>query len=98
MKRPILLVALALLVLPALADAGPATGYGETDYAFSNRRDCCEEATLRAQEDSVAKCRTRGGHATIGRSARGRCSTKTGRDGRGRPIYACTAEAKVDCR
>jgi hypothetical protein len=73
-------------------------GYGETDYAYANRRECCEDATLQAQSDSAANCRARGGLPSPQRSARGLCRTKTGRDGIGAPIYACTATAKVDCQ
>jgi hypothetical protein len=92
-------IAGAMLVLaPGIALAGPVTGYGETDYEFTNRRDCCQASSLAAQDDGATKCRARGGVTTPGRSVRGSCETTTGRDGHGRPIHACESQVKVDCR
>ena len=89
----------SLILIPGgEALAADVAGYSQTDYQFSNRRECCEMANLIAQDDGAAKCRTRGGQPTLSRSVRGFCDTQTGRDGRGRPIYACKSTVKVKCR
>lgn len=91
-------VAAVLLCSSGEAAASMVAGYGETDYEFSNRRECCEVAAILGQDDGAAKCRTRGGQPQLSRSVRGSCKTNTGRDGRGRPIYACSSTVKVNCR
>lgn len=80
------------------ASASTSIGYGETDYEYANRRECCEAASLAAQDAGASQCRARGGYPTLSRNVRGFCDTRTGRDGRGRAIYACTSKVTVNCR
>jgi hypothetical protein len=92
------IIAVLLVSTGAAAAAETARGYGETDYEFSNRRECCEAALLAAQGDGTTKCRTRGGNPRIERNLRGHCETSTGRDGRDQPIHACRSEVEVNQR
>jgi hypothetical protein len=92
------IIAVLLVSTGAAAAAETARGYGETDYEFSNRRECCEAALLAARGDGTTKCRTRGGNPRIESNLRGHCETSTGRDGRDQPIHACRSEVEVNCR
>ena len=100
MKRIFVVMLTATLVatVSGIAEAGTAIGYGNTDYAYANRRECCEAAAFIAQDAGASQCRARGGYPTLSRNVRGYCDTRTGRDGRGRPIYSCSSKVTVKCR
>ena len=76
-------------------------GRSDTGYAHRNKRDCCESAILKAQDDSVQRCRLTGGFPDFrfrSSSARGKCKWERQRDPYGRTVYRCTATASVRCR
>ena len=97
--RVVRTLALALLLaVPAAAFAGSYTGRGETDWGYTNKAYCCEDAVTFAQADSARACERAGGYPEYRRSsARGRCDWDIKRTHDGGTIYRCTATASVYC-
>ena len=80
------------------AHAGSYYGWGDTGWAFYDKRECCEEAVWLAQEESISLCENAGGHAKVrSGSTRGMCDWDARGDSRDR-VYRCTAKANVLCR
>ena len=100
MRRGTIITLVAwLLVAPATARAGSYKGYGETDWGYTNKAYCCEDAVAAAQDDSARACERAGGYADFRpSSARGRCDWDTKRGQDGSSVYRCSATASVDCR
>ena len=93
-----LALTIALVAAPIAALAGSYTGRGETDWGYTNKGYCCEDAVTFAQEDSARACERAGGYPEIrGSSARGRCDWDIKRTRDGGTIYRCTATASVYC-
>ena len=88
------LVLAGVFVLSAVAPAAADwNGYADTGYRYRDKRSCCEDAILSAQDDSIANCEGTGGFPVVSRSARGQCDW----DSKG-GTYRCTATATVRCR
>lgn len=94
---------LGAFVLAAILLATPAwaveyQGYGDTGWTRYDKRECCEEAVLLAQDDSMRQCENAGGVPKIrSGSSRGLCDWDARGDGYDR-VYRCTASTAVYCR
>ena len=84
-----------VLSAAAIAAASDWDGYADTGWRYRDKRSCCEDAIVAAQEDSIANCEHSGGVPAVSRSgsARGNCDW----DSKG-GTYRCTATASVRCR
>jgi len=93
--KKVILAAAALVALAASPAAANWSGYADTGYRFRDKRSCCEEAILAAQDDSIANCEGTGGFPVVSRgsSARGQCDWD-----KQNGVYRCTATATVRCR
>ncbi len=88
-----------LSMAAAASAAGGYKGYGSTGYEFDRKRDCCEEALLRAADDSAGACRRAGKLPDYDpRRLRGSCKSEWRQDGRGTVWYACESAVSVPCR
>lgn len=92
------LVLLAALAAPAVADY---QGWADTGWTQIDKRDCCDAAVSKAQEDSVKRCRLAGGFPDFQfrrSSSRGSCTWDRRSTGGGDDVYRCKASAAVDCK
>jgi hypothetical protein len=97
-----LIGAMALILGSAAnASAGQYPGRGDTGWINAGKRDCCNEALARAQQDSAVACRTVGGTPSPMRGGvqrRGFCQWESDVDDDGVTFFRCYAEATVPCR
>jgi len=94
-------IALALAATATVASARQYPGRGDTGWIYASKRDCCDEAIGRAQQDSAAVCESSGGIPSAMRGGvqrRGSCAWESNRDAAGDVVFRCTAEATVLCR
>jgi len=94
-------IACALATTATVASARQYPGRGDTGWIYASKRDCCNEAIGRAQEDSAAVCHNAGGIPKAMRGGvqrRGSCEWESNRDAAGDVVVRCTAEATVLCR
>jgi hypothetical protein len=93
--------AAALVATATVAAARQYPGRGETGWTYASKRDCCDEAIARAQQDSAAICENVGGIPSPMRGGvqrRGSCAWESTRDDAGDVLFRCQAEATVLCR
>lgn len=97
MRRAVTIVAIVTgLAGPAFATE--YAGYGDTGWNWYDKRDCCEEAVLLAQDDSFRQCENAGGAPKVrSGSQRGLCDWDA-RGGTNDRIYRCQAKSSVYCR
>src|SRR5436190_1647075 len=97
-----LLFGTALVVCStASALAGQYPGRGDTGWIAAGKRDCCNEAIARAQEDSAIACRNVGGMPNPMRGGvqrRGFCQWESAVDDDGVTHFRCYSEATIPCR
>jgi hypothetical protein len=97
-----LLMAIAVIALAATeVGAGQYPGRGDTGWIPVGKRECCNEAIARAQEDSAGACRLAGGMPNPMRGGvqrRGFCQWESDVDDDGITHFRCYAEATVPCR
>jgi hypothetical protein len=96
-----LAAATLLLLAPSITRAAQYPGWGDTGWVYASKRDCCDEAIGRAQEDSAAVCHNAGGIPKAMRGGvqrRGSCAWESRTDANGDVVFRCLAEATVLCR
>ncbi len=94
-------IACALAATATVASARQYPGRGDTGWIYASKRDCCDEAIGRAQEDSAAVCHNTGGIPKAMRGGvqrRGSCEWESRTDANGDVVFRCLAEATVLCR
>ena len=99
-NRAVTAIAVILLCASSAA-AGQYAGRGDTGWVEAGKRQCCDEAIARAQEDSAAACRLAGGAPNPlrgGIQRRGFCQWESAVDDDGVRLFRCYAEATVPCR
>jgi len=85
----------------ASARATQYSGRGDTGWVHVGKRDCCNDAIGRAQQESVLACENAGGVPAPMRGGvqrRGSCFWESARDDDGVTVFRCQAEATVWCR
>jgi hypothetical protein len=93
-------VAAALVLCTGTAvRAAQYPGWGDTGWAHTSKRECCNDAIEIAAEYSAQACMTAGGmpRAFAGASQRGTCSSEWMQSDGGL-VYRCYGEASVWCR
>ncbi len=92
---------LALTTTASVASARQYAGHGDTGWIYASKRDCCDEAIGRAQEESAFACENTGGRPKAMRGGvqrRGSCEWESRTDFNGDVVFRCIAEATVLCR
>jgi hypothetical protein len=92
-------VLLGVLLPASAAQAARYGGWADTGWAHYDKSECCEDAIIGAQEDSMDRCEWAGGspNARFG-TRRGSCRWHWRTDAWGQRVYRCTSSAKVHCR
>ena len=96
-----LLLSLAMASIATTASAGQYPGRGDTGWVYAGKRDCCDEAIARAQQNSASICAGLGGTPRPLRGGvrrRGHCRWESAPDDFGDVMFRCQAEATVPCR
>ncbi len=94
----------ALAILLVLAHPGGAlasayAGWGDTDWVYASKRECCNAAITMAQQYSMEACINVGGTPSPMRGAkRGTCESSWMQAPDGGLLYRCYSEASVWCR
>ncbi len=98
--RAVLLAIAGLLIVGSGAHAAQYPGWGDTGWAYGNKRDCCNGAIDIAAQYSEQACMNSGGVPSrfAGASQRGTCSAEWMQADDGGLVYRCYGEASVWCR
>jgi hypothetical protein len=94
-------VVVASLLLAAPVSAGQYPAWGDTEWIYASKRECCDEAIAIAQRYSAQACMNAGGVPTGMRGGvqrRGFCKWQSTNDMDGNVLFRCQSEASVPCR